>query len=61
MSEVSANAAITRQVFGAVQQEDLREAVKSIPSDIMLEELMKRTLFQEQQLVSIGKILLSTR
>ncbi len=61
MSEVSANAAITRQVFSAVQQEDLREAVKSIPSDIMLEELMKRTLFQEQQLVSIGKILLSTR
>jgi len=61
MSEVSANAAITRQVLGAVQQEDLREAVKSIPSDIMLEELMKRTLFQEQQLVSIGKILLSTR
>lgn len=61
MSEVSANAAITRQVFSAVQQEDLREAVKSIPSDIMLEELMKRTIFQEQQLVSIGKILLSTR
>lgn len=61
MSEVSANAAITRQVFSAVQQEDLRKAVKSIPSDIMLEELMKRTLFQEQQLVSIGKILLSTR
>ena len=61
MSEVSANAAITRQVFSAVQQEDLREAVKSIPSDIMLEELMKRTLFQEQQLISIGKILLSTR
>ncbi len=57
----SANAMITRQVFGATSAEDLKEAVKAIPTEIMMEELWQRGIFHEQQLDSIGQILKAVR
>jgi hypothetical protein len=52
---------ITRQVFGATCEEDLKEAVKAIPTEIMIEELWQRAVFHEQQLDSIGQILKAVR
>lgn len=53
---MSANAKATRVAIEAMSDEDLREAVKGIPSDILAEELWARVKFFEDKNTAIDKI-----